>query len=69
MLRDEFGELCLHLGWAFLGQECDCGHNPFNWLARLIGPGKFDDDKPHGFTRITYPIGSFFYRLGCRFAL
>lgn len=34
----------LHLGWALFGQECDCGANRFNWLARMIGEGQWDDE-------------------------
>lgn len=50
----------LHFGWALLGQECDCGHNRFNWLARLIGEGKWTDDlEPANLsTRLKYNVGN-----------
>ena len=33
-VREELGDLVQHFAWAVFGQECDCGHNPFNRLAR-----------------------------------
>lgn len=61
-MRDWFAGHLLHFGWAFLGQECDCGHNRFNWLARLIGDGQWDDDgePSNRLTRIKFEIGHWF---------
>lgn len=33
-IRENLGDLIQHFAWAVFGQECDCGHNPFNRLAR-----------------------------------
>lgn len=60
-LREEVADLLLHLGWAFFGQECECGHNPFNWMARRIdGEAGWDDERdcPVGFRhKIKWHVG------------
>ena len=38
-------EHLLHIGWAMMGQECACGYNRFNWLARLMGEGQWIDGR------------------------
>ena len=43
-MRDWLSNHLLHIGWAIFGQECECGHNRFNWLARLIGHGNWTDN-------------------------
>lgn len=52
-------EHLLHIGWAVLGQECDCGCNRFNWFARLVGGGQWSEDaEPLNLrTRIKCGIG------------
>lgn len=50
-MRDTLGDFFLHLGWALMGQGCDCGHNPFNRLAgfmdkRVNRPELWDDLEP-----------------------
>lgn len=62
-----------HLGWAFWGQECECGHNPFNWLARLTAPHMTDlenwNDRGEPTTRrgrLLYWVGERIYELGER---
>ena len=47
-VREDVGDLIQHFAWAVMGQECDCGHNPFNRLARWFSKPVFesygDDD-------------------------
>ncbi len=61
-IRIWFAEHLLHFGWAWFGQECGCGHNRFNWLARRIGEGKWDDEgEPANlWTKVKFEVGSFF---------
>lgn len=61
-LRIWLAEHLLHFGWALFGQECDCGHNRFNWLARLIGEGEWDDDGDavNLKTKIKFHVGHAF---------
>lgn len=51
-------EHLLHLGWAFHGQKCECGFDKFNWLASVIGEGKWDanDEPADVWTRINFNI-------------
>ena len=67
-IRENLSDFIQHLGWAFLGQECDCGHNKFNWLARYFHQPLFerygddDDMTPLNWqTAVTYWLG---YHLG-----
>lgn len=55
-------EELLHFGWALFGQECDCGFNRFNWLARLIGEGRWDDEGEPADLRTDIK-----FRVGCAF--
>jgi hypothetical protein len=64
-VREEVGDFVQHLAWAFLGQECDCGHNPLNGLARWFAKPVFesygddDDMTPLNWqTATTYWVGS-----------
>lgn len=59
-MRAWIAEHLLHIGWALFGQECDCGHNRFNHLARWIGEGKWTDDlEPADLrTKIKWHIGN-----------
>ena len=52
-------EHLLHMGWALFGQECNCGYNRFNWLARTIGHGTWTDDGEPAtmWTKIKFEIG------------
>lgn len=43
-MREWFREHLLHLGWALFGQECDCEHANFNWLARRLGEGQWTEN-------------------------
>ena len=36
-IREDLSDFVQHLGWAFLGQECDCGYNKFNAPGALDG--------------------------------
>lgn len=55
-------EHLLHFGWALFGQECGCGSNRFNWLARLVGEGQWDaEGEPANLrTRIKFNVGHAF---------
>ena len=57
-----FAEHLLHFGWALFGQECDCGANRFNWLARHVDEGTWDDEgEPVTlWTKIKFNIGHAF---------
>lgn len=61
-MRIWFAEHLLHFGWAIFGQECDCGHNRFNWLARWIGEGNWTDEGEPAdrWTKIKFEIGHWF---------
>lgn len=52
-------EHMLHFGWALFGQECGCGANRFNWLARIIGEGNWTDDlePKDSWTKIKFHTG------------
>lgn len=58
-MREWIAEQFLHLGWACFGQESECKWNYFNWLARLIGKGQWDDEgEPANlWTAIKFKIG------------
>ena len=62
-IREKIGDWVQHLAWAILGQQCDCGHNPFNRLARWFDRPVFesygDDMTPLNWqTATTYWLGS-----------
>ncbi len=63
-MREWIGTQMLHFGWALFGQECDCGDNHFNWLARQIdGNANWDDElnEPVGFWyKVRWNIGHAF---------
>ena len=58
-MREWIAEQFLHLGWALFGQESECNYNYFNWLARVIGEGQWDNEgEPANlWTRIKHEIG------------
>ena len=65
-MRNAIGEFLIHLGWAIWGQECDCGHNPFNGLARFIArflPDR-ESEEMSRFERATWHVGDLIYRAG-----
>lgn len=76
MKSEKLSDFFTHLGWALWGQECECGKNPFNWLAYHILPWMDDPNKWNDETmtlksefvleRIVQSIGGFFYRLGIK---
>ena len=62
-MREDVGDLIQHLAWAIIGQECDCGHNPFNRLARWFSKSVFEsyDDNMNALnwqTKTTFFVGS-----------
>lgn len=61
-------EHLLHIGWAIMGQECHCGDNRFNWLARLQDEGQWTDDgEPANlWTSATLCVGEAFVNAYCR---
>jgi len=76
MKNDRLSDFFHHIAWACWGQTCDCGSNPFNWLAKFLtpymnGPQYFDDDDDdlrhnRWWGRAIAYIGEVFYRLGDR---
>ena len=44
-MRQKLADFVQHLSWAVIGQECDCGHNPFNPLARFMDRHVNTDDQ------------------------
>jgi len=64
-MRNFLGKHLIHFGWAIWGQECDCGHTPFNGLARVMARvgclGRVDESR---FGEAIYRVGSLFYRAG-----
>ena len=44
-MRQWLVDFIQHLAWAIIGQECDCGHNPFNALARFMDRHVNTDDQ------------------------
>lgn len=58
-MREWIAEQFLHLGWALFGQESECEWNYFNWLARVIGEGQWNDDgEPANWrTKIKFEVG------------
>ena len=61
--REIASDFVSHVGWMFHGQECDCGHNPFNGAARWFQKPAFqqyDDDLNalNWRTASTYWIGA-----------
>ena len=63
-----------HLGWAFMGQECDCGSNPFNWFARFMQRFLPEDDwvedsdtYRNWWQRAFFEVGCYFCDLGVKF--
>jgi hypothetical protein len=65
-VRYFIGDFFIHLGWAFFGQTCECGSNPFNWIARRVdGKSGWDaEGEPHGWTKVKFEIGHYFVMLG-----
>jgi len=67
-VQEEIGDFLCHFGWAIWGQECDCGYNPFNRLARFMQrypDGDWDwPEGPHGRDWWIYYTGNFFVELG-----
>lgn len=63
-MRIWLAEHLLHFGWALFGQECECGHNRFNWLARRMSEGNWTEDLEPAdrWTRIKFEVGDFFVR-------
>lgn len=68
---ERIGDFFTHLGWAFWGQECDCGANPFNGFARymqtLLPESDWDDERDnyrHWWQRGICALGTPFYNLG-----
>lgn len=60
-----------HIGWAFGGQQCHCGKNPFNWLARLceridqhdrVDQMPFDQFDTYYDKQIRYRVADKFHR-------
>tara|TARA_R110002051_G_scaffold30471_1_gene70487 strand:+ start:486 stop:695 length:210 start_codon:yes stop_codon:yes gene_type:complete len=45
-MLDNIANGLLHLGWAFWGQPCDCGHNSFNAIAKMLEGSKVVEYKP-----------------------
>lgn len=52
----------LHFGWAMFGQECECGDNRFNWLARRVHTGNWTNEGEPAdlWTNIKWHIGNAF---------
>ena len=59
-MKGFIGNCALHFGWALFGQECDCGHNLFNWLARGVQRVLPADSET------VFKIGSLFVDAGTR---
>lgn len=76
MKSEKLSDFFTHLGWALWGQECNCGSNPFNWLAERLDPymndpNKWDDDTMtllpgYWAERALSRIGFFFYDIGIK---
>jgi len=72
--REHTSSFIYHAGWACVGQECDCGHNPFNGLAKRVDPWMNGADNwvetdgafaPRGVLRkALYAVGSALMKLG-----
>ena len=61
-VREDVGDLIQHFAWAVMGQQCDCGHNPFNRLARWFNRPSFEayDDELNALnwqTKMTFFVG------------
>jgi len=70
-IRIIIAELFLHLGWAIHGTECDCGSNPFNWLARRLNFGDAGWDTETGemntwWSKLQYHTGNMFIDTGTK---
>lgn len=72
-LRGRLSDSICHIGWGFMGQECDCGQvwPNMNWLARRTA--KWTDDWNHDSNaprtrrgRVCLNIGNFLYTWGTR---
>jgi len=44
-MREKIANFLQHLSWALGGQQCDCGSNPFNSLARWMDQRVNADDQ------------------------
>lgn len=67
-MRIWIAEMMLHFGWALFGQECNCGGNYFNCLARWMGEGNWTDDLEPAdlWTSLKYHVGYAFVRAHAR---
>ena len=62
-MREFFGYTILHFGWAFFGQECDCGCGlHFNRLARWFY--KYDETFDDDTSGVHWYVGDFFAAIG-----
>ena len=63
-IREDVGDFIQHFAWALWGQQCDCGYNWFNrmarWFERQPWASQFDDDlNPLNWqTKATWIVGS-----------
>jgi hypothetical protein len=73
MKNETLADFFQHIAWALGGQQCDCGHNPFNGLARwcdkyVNAEGQWSEEfGPIGKTsRFFCRVAGFFNRIAYR---
>lgn len=71
--RERLADSICHIGWGFMGQECNCDKvwPNLNWLARRtdkwVNDWSDELDAPRTRKgRVLLAIGNFFYGLGCK---